>query len=199
MDISARVMRSTRGWLEKRCYWCGQYFKQDEQIVLIVPKYEYKVKYEKLGKNVVMHNTEYEELSKSCQGVSEAILEKLGTHTKKRPKEVISEAQKIECEAFKKACRNMGFNIETNTTDEIHMRKSRTSLTLIYRPRGNTISLRKRGNTGIMDRMFMRQIEAEVFNGMHAILGDNAKDKFTAQGIINKAITDINKIMGTDK
>lgn len=196
MELSARPMAASGGWLEKKCYWCGQYFKQGEQLVLIVPRHEYKIKYPKLARNVVMHLSEYTELSKKCNDDEATMLATLGNHVKKRVTEELTEEQQLECDTFKKVCRSMGFNIETNTKDEIHMRKSRTSLTLVYIPRSKRLALRKRGNSGLMDGMFMLEVEAKVFNAMHAILGDGKKNDFTVEGIMNQALKETHKIMG---
>lgn len=182
-------------WLDKKCYWCGEYLQQDEKIVLLVISCDYKNKYKKLSRNVVMHEDEFTQLVSIMYDDHEKILEALGTRKTKRVSSELTEKQKTEVEAFKSACRAYGFYIETGDKSEVKMRKSGTSYTFVYNARTGRLRIRSKvRNRGMFDGIYERELEAKIYNKMKEILGSNDRDNFTAQGLIDKAMSDVDKM-----
>lgn len=186
---------AAQGWLDKRCYWCGQYFKPGDAIALVIIAFEYKKIYKNLGCNIVMHKEEFVQLEKQFNGNHEQIVTALGTHKQKRVLNVLTADQNRSIEAFRTACRLGEFTIETNNNHEIRMRNPGTSFTMSYNPRTNRVKLTdKIRKHGIFDTLYCREIEAKIYNKMQEILGSDKRDSFTVAETMQQVCNDVDKL-----
>jgi hypothetical protein len=184
-------------YLNEKCFWCGEYFKEGDKISIIVIAFEYKKIYKNLSNNIVIHKQEFDALVESLGGDHKKIVEALGNHKQRRVPNELTEAQKAGVSAFKYACKEKGFYIETNKNNEVHMRKHGTSLTMEYNSRTGSVRLSSKvRKKGMFDGLYSRQIEANIYNRMQEIIGTELRDNYSVTGTINKVIEETNKIMG---
>lgn len=198
MLYASKEMKASKAWADKKCFYCGEYFKAGEGIILLVPSYEVRKKYDKLSLNAVMHLAEYNRLKANM--TNEEFIEHLGNHKQGRKKMELTEAQLKNMRVFKEACYGYGFRVEVNALQREHLikqRKSGTSITLQYNPLTDQLSVRtKIRNKSLFDRLFEAELVAKIYNKMHELLGDGKVDNFTASGLISGAIEEAHKIIG---
>lgn len=193
---SIRNLKATANWLDKRCFYCNEYFKLNDDIVLIIPSTELKVQYKKLSHNVIMHLYELNTLI-AMYG-EEGTIVQLAMHKAPKKALVLTEAQKNNLFAFRKACSDCGYTIETDAmrTESVYKRrKPGESLTFVYNPLTDKLSIRRRGNRGLLDGLFEHEMVASMFNRMHDIIGDGKIDNFSANKIISEAIDKANDLI----
>lgn len=192
---SARIIKASNNWLDKRCFYCNEYFKNGDEITLVIPCTELKVQYKKLQYNILIHSYEFNKLV-ALYGENEAIMQ-LAMHKAPKKSLVLTDLQQKNLEAFRKACDSCGFIIETDAmrTETLYKRRKQgSSLTFVYNPLTDKIKIRRRGNKGLLDGLYEQELASTLFNKMHEILGDGKVDNFSANEIINKAITDVNNM-----
>ena len=75
------------------------------------------------------------------------------------------------------------------------MKKSGSSLYLVYNVYQDSIDLDYRGNKGLFDSFYTREVIAKVYNRMHEYLGDGLKDNYSMQEDLNKLNREVKDIM----
>lgn len=192
--VYERKMISSGGWLNRECFLCGKHFKQDDQIVLIVPHIEYKADYPRLRCNAVVHLDEWEEFKQNNGMTTHNVLKALG-NTKKPKKEKLTEIQQLHIQQFKEAASRCGFRESSKTNNGAKAKLSGRSDILEYNVYTDTISYSCRRKQGIFDGFIQKEIVTKAWNLMHEIRGDNQKSDYSALETINKVIKTTNEIM----
>ena len=75
------------------------------------------------------------------------------------------------------------------------MKKSDSSLYLVYNVYQASIDSDYRGNKGLFDSFYTREIIAKVYNRMHEYLGYGLKDNYSMQEDFKKLNDEVNKFM----
>ncbi len=195
MRYGEQVITASKGWCAKTCFVCGQYFKEGEQIVLLIPSFEYKKIYKSLSRNVVAHFHEIEAIKSKCNTEDEFLLA-LGKHKTPRALPLTAEQLKM-IDEFKQACRNYGFWPYVETKDGLKCKLSNSSDVLEYNVRTDRIAYsNKRRKRGLFDGLVENQLVSNVWNKMHEIRGDGLRDNYSAKEVINKAVETVNNMMG---
>ena len=186
-SMSAKYME------DKKCFLCGQYFKSDDKYCIIVIPFEHRSKHKKLKNNLVCHTEEWLEFAKGVNTYDE-MAEKIIKHKIPRKKAFTDEELfKITC--FKKACFDYGFREEFEKSFGLKMKKSGSSLYLVFNVYQDSIDLDHRGNKGLFDSFYRREIIAKVYNRMHEYLGDGLKDNYSMHEDLNKLNREVQEIM----
>jgi len=194
-DYKVIGQKGAGGWLDKKCFWCGEYFKKDEAIALIIPDPQSKKTYKRISCNIVMHADEFNQLATECNGNKDEIIARLGKSKQPRKKFELSEEQRLNIEAFRYACDCFRIRVETGDKGVVKRRQSGSSLTVEYNALTNRIHTTTRGKRSIIDNLMISELSAKIYNKMHEKLGDGKYDDFTAAGVMEKAVDTVNGIM----
>ena len=186
-SMSAKYME------DKKCALCGQYFKPNDKYCIIVIPFEYRSKHKKLKNNLVCHTDEWLEFAKDVTTYDE-MAERIIKHKIPR-KKAFTEQELFKINCFRKACVDYGFREEFEKPFGLKMKKSGSSLYLIYNVYQDSIDLDYRGNKGLFDSFYTREIIAKVYNRMHEYLGDGLKDNYSMQEDFKKLNDEVNKFM----
>lgn len=178
---------------DKKCFLCGQYFKADDKYCIIVIPFKYRSKHKKLKNNLVCHTDEWLEFAKGVNTYDE-MAEKIINY-KVPHKKAFTEQELFKINCFRKACADYGFREEFEKPFGLKMKKSGSSLYLVYNVYQDSIDLDYRGNKGLFDSFYTREIIAKVYNRMHEYLGDGLKDNYSMQEDLNKLNREVKDIM----
>ena len=110
-------------------------------------------------------------------------------------KKAFTEQELFKINCFRKACADYGFREEFEKPFGLKMKKSGSSLYLVYNVYQDSIDLDYRGNKGLFDSFYTREIIAKVYNRMHEYLGDGLKDNYSMQEDLNKLNREVKDIM----
>ena len=110
-------------------------------------------------------------------------------------KKAFTEQELFKINCFRKACVDYGFREEFEKSFGLKMKKSGSSLYLVYNVYQDSIDLDYRGNKGLFDSFYTREIIAKVYNRMHEYLGDGLKDNYSMQEDLNKLNREVQDIM----
>lgn len=196
MGLHSREMTATRGWLDKKCQYCGKHFLEGDKFHLIVPTIEYKKAFKRLASNYIIHSHELEELIRRHNGNENTILIALGNHATPRVKTEITREQMGQAQAFEAACREYGLYEKIATADEVKMKKHGSSVAVAYNIRTRQMRFSSRHKKDMFSGLFEREFEAKIFNKMHELLGDGLRDDYTAAGVLKQAVDETNKMFG---
>lgn len=197
MEILFKAVEQTakNGWCERKCFWCGEYFNNGDILMLVVVDSGYKKIYKKLAKNIVIHKKHWDELTNRHGNNQEELLKELGNHRVPRVKSTLTDEQIREITAFKSACVSYRFYLETSCKNEIHMRKPGTSIMVIYNIRSKRMTMTdKVRRKGLFDGLYIREIQAKIFNKMQEILGTDLRDDYTVKKVFDKAKENVDKM-----
>ena len=177
----------------KRCPICGQYFKKGEKACVVVQPMEVRKMHKKFNQNMMVH---YPEWVAFCADVTndEELANKLIKHKTPRVNS-FSEEEVRHINAFTSACRLLGFFVEYDKPYGKKCQQRGTSLYLEYNAFTDKIDVNHRGKRGMFDSIYERQIIANVYNKMHAILNDGKHDDYSATKTIADITAEVNKSM----
>ena len=181
-----RIMQAGSAWTEKACFMCGEHFKKGDTIVLVVPPFEYKKEYKRLGLNAVMHQQEWEDLKTTHNSIEE-VFKAMGKS--KKPKRVnLTDQQKQMVEQFIKAAWEYWYKDYKYNKDGAQAKMNGSSDILRYNVHSDRITYSNRRKRGLFDGLFENQIVANVWNRMHELRGDGKRDDYSADKVINEAL-----------
>lgn len=191
-DDGPRQFTCGKRHTEERCKICGQHFKEGDKQYLIVCLSSKEAREANLS-NMMTHVGCWDEF---CTGLTTdtELVSKLLRH--KQPKaSALTEEQNKHIEAFKQAASEYGYRVESKTRQgAIRMTKRGTTMSVVYNPYSGSVTYEDRRKDNLFKGMFDRQVSVNIYNRMHAILGDGKHDDYSALGIINKAVEDVNKM-----
>lgn len=133
--------------------------------------------------------------NKFCEGVDNdlALATKLKKHRIPSVKP-LTEEQKREVEAFEKAAAAYGYWTITKPRNGcIKATKNGTTCSVLYNTYSGVIKYEDRRKSELLKSLFDRQIETNIFNKMHEILGDGKRDDYSALGTIAGVVEETNK------
>ena len=106
----------------------------------------------------------------------------------------LSEAQNKAVEAFEKAAATYGYWNTSKMRDGCFKAvKNGTTCYILYNPYSGVIKYGDRKKNEFLKPLLDRQIETNVFNKMHEILGDGKRDDYNALGVLAQAVEETNK------
>lgn len=178
---------------DKRCPICGQYFKSHEKGIAIVPPMDIRKLYKKLSQNLTVHHQCWVDF---CDNTTDDVklAEKFQKH--KRPAQNIFDADEIaRINAFRMACLKQGFCEVFEKPYGLKCKQRGSSVYIEYNVYSDSIDLDYRGKRGLFDGFYSRQIIANIYNAMHATLGDGKKDDYSATKTINSIIQETEKMV----
>ena len=187
-----RIFRMTGGLIEpRRCKCCGQYMLKGEEYYIVVCNAIPEARSQGL-ENLMAHT---ECWNKFCEGIDNNLV--LATKLKKhripsaRP---LTEEQQKGVEAFEKASSSYGYCTISKTRDGcIKAIKNGTTCYILYNPYSGIIKYGDRKKNELLKTLLDRQIETNIYNKMHEILGDGKHDDYSALGTIAGVIEEIKK------
>lgn len=185
-------------WKEKVCYICGEHFKDNEKLVILIPSSEVRKNLKKIRGNVVAYLTYVEEWCKNVNTVEE-FWQKLDSHKTPKIKLTIEQEQKIEI--FIKAAYNCGYRNSTKKRDgSVVCKQNGTSDVVKYNVHSDMISYDNRRKRQLFDSFIENQKTTNIYNEFHKLLNDGQHSDYNAleafSECMNKAIKTTNDIMG---
>lgn len=186
-----KEIKGTFHWKET-CSLCNRWILKNEDFYMLIPPKEIADKYP-IG-NILVHKDEWD---KFVEGLSdEEIANKLMKHKKPR-KKPLTEEQLKRVEFFKEACEKFGFSECTMSKDKrfVKMKKRRTSYTFIYDIIFERIDFDSRRDT-LFGSLYIVEVQAKIRNEYYRLSGVNKHDDFTVAGIVDKAIEQVDEMMG---
>lgn len=177
----------------KRCPICGQYFKKDERACIIIIPNEYKNTHPKLKENLMVHEAEWDTLIHGLttdQEVAEAVMKHKTPRTAP-----LTDDEKARLDAFVKACESIGFREVFTKPFGVKCKQRGISVVFTYNVFMDSIDIDHRGNRGLFDAFYEKQLIAKVFNKMHEILGDGQVDNYSAQKSLDEIADRVKKTM----
>jgi len=177
----------------KRCGLCKTFFRPNEKFYIIVIPSALRGSHARLKENMFVHVDEWEEI---CTGVTtdEELAAKI-IAAKFPKRNELTQDESDHLEAFKEACTAHGFRMEVSKPYGVRMKKRGTSMYLDYNVYMDTISFDHRGQHGLFDSFYERQIIANIYNKMHELLSDGKHDDYDYKDSINKVAAEVGKTM----
>lgn len=177
----------------KPCGLCKTHFRPGDKFYIIIIPSAFRGSHKRLKENMMVHIDEWNEL---CIGVStdEEMAQKVINAKFKANKELTTE-ESARLEAFKEAARKNNFNIEVSKPYGVKMRQIGSSVYVEYNVYLDKIASDFRGKRGFFDGFYQRQIEANVYNAMHAILADGKHNAYNYKESIQSVVNEVNKTM----
>lgn len=175
-----------------RCPICGQYFRKGEKAICVIPPQAMRVN-PKFAANLIPHQSCWEAFVGDITE-DNILAERYLKHRQPRLKPMNAE----ECarlEAFKQAAIQQGFTKETTKKYGARMTRYRSSLHVEYDVYLDSINVRHRGSSGLIDGLIERQIAANVYNTMHSILQDGKQDQYSICKVLSEVKDNVNKIL----
>lgn len=190
--FQGKSMKGSYHWKET-CLLCNQWILKDEDFYLVIIPNEFRSKYGL--NNFIAHKEEWDNFVEDLS--DEEIAEKLQAHKKPR-KKPLTEEQLENIEFFKKACNDFGFNkcVISRNKRFVKIGESKTSFTLIYDIIFDKIHYETRANEGLFGGLFSNELVAKVCNKYYEYKGLDRREDYTAMDVIEKAMNDVNKLMG---
>lgn len=158
-------------WFDKKCYLCGEYFKERDKLYIVVIASEFKEKYKKFRENIVVHKDEFDKIAVENSNNHELIMNHLIKVTTPHKNNSLTELQKASLDAFRKTAVQFGFLIETIKDDYIRRRVEGQSLTALYNIRTMQVSVVTRAKKGLEEQIVLSELRARIMHNMQAILG----------------------------
>lgn len=191
----AMKMKATCHWGNKTCYFCGKHFKTDEEISLIVLPSDIRFNggYKKMKDNQVVHTSELESFIENMTTIKE-VADAMEKHKVK--KETLSEELEKRMETFVCAASKCGFSDFIKKKDgTVICKKYGSSDTIRYNVYTDIIEYHNKRKKALFDGFLGRQIETNVYNKFHELLGDNKHSDYDALTSIGECISTANKII----
>lgn len=173
---------------EHKCKICGQYTIEGEEIYIVYPPQN--------DKQLTWGIVHVDELESISEGLSEdEKINKLRSIKMPRFKGFTDE-QKAKAELFKQACNKKGYYNDTISKRTLKMGRRGTSFKFTYDMITGKIGSHYGGRKGLFDGLIFMQLESEVEAEFKKLQGLEPNKIVTAQSIINKAVEDVDKLMG---
>lgn len=190
--FQGRLMKGSHHWKET-CFLCNQWVLQNEEFYLMVIPNDIRTKYGFV--NFIVHKEEWDSFTSDL--TDEELIHELLNY-KKPNKKPLSKEQLENIEFFKKACNDYGFDKCVISRDKrfVKIGKRKTSFTLIYDVIFDKIHYETRSNEGLFGSLFSNELVAKVCNKFYQYKGLSKHEDYTALGLIEKAISDVDKLMG---
>lgn len=190
--IDNRKIKGSYNWKEC-CFLCNDWILKDEDFYMIIIPSKVRKEYPLL-KNFIVHADEWLNFSK---GLSDNELAEKILSDKKPKRKPLTDEQKQDIEYFKQACESFGFIKYTLSKDKrfVKMKKSGTSITLIYDLIFKRISYDMRGRKGLFGGFFLRELVAKVSNKFYELKGVDIRDNYTVKAALEKVNEQVNELM----
>ena len=177
----------------KHCGLCKSHFRTGDKFYIIIIPSALRGSHKRLKENMMVHIDEWNEL---CVGVStdEEMAAKI-INTKFKSNKHLTADETARLDAFKEAARKNNFTIEVSKSYGVRMRQRGSSVYVEYNVYLDNISSDFRGKPGLFDGFYQRQIEANVYNSMHAILADGKHNDYNYKESIKSVMDDVKNTM----
>ena len=192
--VYERVMTASISWADKVCYLCGAHFRTGDQIVLVVPPFEYKREFKRLQHNVVVHLDEWLEFKRLNGNSMDPVLRALGD-ARKPKKAALSEEQQLYINQFISAAYDCGYRDSSKTRNGAKAKIFNSSDVLEYNVYTDSVTHRCRRKRQMFDSLGYHQAEVNVWNKMHELRGDGKRDNYKALDVICEAMERANSII----
>lgn len=191
-DGTIRNFKTKNTYNNKPCPLCGQYFRPNENQCLVVFPFEKRKLHKKLETNYFVHTDEWLDF---CKGLTEdEIIDKFISHKTPRRKPW-SFGEKMKTEAFRESCIEMGFCAEYKNPYGLTMHKRGSSMYFEYYIATDFLRFDYRGNRGMFDSLYTREILANVRNRMNEKLGIEQRDTYTAKEEMEKIVKETKNML----